>query len=98
MSTEHEIEIKELLAKLDGGEPLLLLDVRNDDEYEKWQIEGRRKFKVAHVPYFDFIEEEHEAVRRIPKHTGEVVVVCAKGGSSRMVAEILRSSGIPAAI
>jgi len=96
MSTEHEIEIKELLAKLDGGEPLLLLDVRNDDEYEKWQIEGRRKFKVAHVPYFDFIEEEHEAVRRIPKHTGEVVVVCAKGGSSRMVAEILRSSGIPA--
>lgn len=96
MSTEHEIEIKELLAKLDAGEPLLLVDVRNDDEYEKWQIEGRRQFKVTHVPYFDFIEEEHEAVGRIPKHTGEIVVVCAKGGSSQMVAEILRGSGVPA--
>src|SRR6478609_10676590 len=34
MSTKYEIEIKELLTKLDAGEPLLLVDVRNDDEYE----------------------------------------------------------------
>jgi len=88
-----EIEIAELLAKVDSGEPLLVLDVRNADEYESWKIEGRREFKIAHIPYFDFIEDEESAAARVPKVESEIVVVCAKGGSSQMVAEILRGSG-----
>ena len=95
MATNREIDVKELLAKVDSGEPLLLLDVRNDDEFENWKIEGRRNFKVAHIPYFDFIEDEQGAFQRLPKHQGEVVAVCAKGGSSEMVAEILRGLGVP---
>lgn len=96
MSTAHEIDVGELLAKVDSGEPLLVLDVRNDDEYEKWRIEGRREFKVAHIPYFDFIEDEQAALKRLPKSQEEIVVVCAKGGSSEMVAETLRGLGAPA--
>ncbi len=95
MSLNHEIDVKELLAKLDSGEPLIVLDVRNDDEYEKWKIEARRPFKIAHVPYFDFIEDEQAAVNRVPRQAGEIIAVCAKGGSSEMVAEILRGSGVP---
>src|SRR6185436_149622 len=72
----------------------LVLDVRNDDEFEKWKIEGRREFKVAHIPYFDFIEDEQAAAQRLPKSQGEVIAVCAKGGSSEMVAEILRGGMI----
>ncbi len=96
MSANHEIEVKELLAKLDSGEPLMVLDVRNDDEYDKWKLEGRRGFRVAHIPYFDFIEDEPSALKRLPKPQGEIVVVCAKGGSSEMVAEILRGLNVPA--
>ena len=95
MATNHEIDVGELLAKVDSGEPLMVLDVRNDDEYEKWKIEGRRKFMVTHIPYFDFIENEQDAVERLPKAHGEVIAVCAKGGSSEMVAEILRGLGVP---
>jgi glyoxylase-like metal-dependent hydrolase (beta-lactamase superfamily II)/rhodanese-related sulfurtransferase len=72
------------------------LDVRNDDEFANWKIEGRRDFEVAHIPYFDFIEDENAAVERLPKAQSEIVVVCAKGGSSEMVAEILRGRALPA--
>jgi glyoxylase-like metal-dependent hydrolase (beta-lactamase superfamily II)/rhodanese-related sulfurtransferase len=95
MSSNHEIDVKELLAKVDSGSPLMLLDVRNDDEYEQWKIEGRRQVKIAHIPYFDFIEDEQAAVKRLPKSEGEIIAVCAKGGSSEMVAEILRGAGLP---
>jgi glyoxylase-like metal-dependent hydrolase (beta-lactamase superfamily II)/rhodanese-related sulfurtransferase len=96
MPSSHEIDVRELLAKVDSGQPLLVLDVRNDDEFESWKIEGRREFEVAHIPYFDFIEDEQAAIQRLPKPRGEIVAVCAKGGSSEMVAEILRGSGVPA--
>lgn len=96
MSDRDEIEIAELLEKLDGGGPLLVLDVRNADEYEGWKIEGRRQFDIAHIPYFDFIEDEEAAAARVPKTGSEIVVVCAKGGSSQMVAEILRDAGLSA--
>jgi glyoxylase-like metal-dependent hydrolase (beta-lactamase superfamily II)/rhodanese-related sulfurtransferase len=88
--------VRELLAKLDAGKPVTLLDVRNDDEFASWKIEARRPFPVVHVPYFDFLEDEEGAIRRVPSSKGELVVVCAKGGSSEMVAEILRKAGVPA--
>lgn len=88
--------IGELLAKLDSGKPVTVLDVRNDDEFEHWKIEARQPFPVVHIPYFDFIEDEEAAVRRVPATRGELVVVCAKGGSSEMVAEMLRGAGVAA--
>jgi glyoxylase-like metal-dependent hydrolase (beta-lactamase superfamily II)/rhodanese-related sulfurtransferase len=96
MPSSDEIEVGELLAKVDSSRPVLVLDVRNDDEFANWKIDGRREFKVAHIPYFDFIEDEKAAVERLPKVQSEVVVVCAKGGSSEMIAEMLRNRGLPA--
>jgi glyoxylase-like metal-dependent hydrolase (beta-lactamase superfamily II)/rhodanese-related sulfurtransferase len=96
MASNNEIDVRELLSKVDSGQPLMVLDVRNDDEFRDWKIEGRREFQVAHIPYFDFIEDEQAAVQRLPKPQGEIVTVCAKGGSSEMVAEILRGLGVPA--
>jgi glyoxylase-like metal-dependent hydrolase (beta-lactamase superfamily II)/rhodanese-related sulfurtransferase len=90
-----EMAIAELLTKIDAGEPLLLLDVRNDDEFESWKLEGRRPIDTMHVPYFEFIENEASSIAHIPKDR-EVVVVCARGGSSEMVAEMLRDAGIAA--
>lgn len=90
-----EMAVEELLTKIDAGEPLLLLDVRNDDEFESWKLEGRRPVDTMHVPYFDFIEDEADSITHIPKGR-EVVVLCAKGGSSEMVAGMLRDAGIAA--
>jgi rhodanese-related sulfurtransferase len=86
------VEVGDLLPRLDRGDPLLLLDVRNQDEYESWKLEARRPIETVHVPYFDFIEDAEGALAKVPRDR-ELVVLCAKGGSSEMVVELLGEAG-----
>jgi len=86
------VEVGELLPRLDRGEPVLLLDVRNQEEYEGWKLEARRPVDTVHVPYFDFIEDAEGSLARVPRDR-ELVVLCAKGGSSEMVVEMLGEAG-----
>lgn len=95
MNTEHATTVEWLIAKSDAGAPFLLLDVRNDDEYEAWQVEGRHPIDTLHIPYFDFVEDP-SLVARAPSDGREVLVLCAKGGSSEFVAEMLREAGVNA--
>ncbi len=89
------IEVGELLSRVDAGEPTLLLDVRNDQEFETWRFEGRRPLDTVHIPYFNFIEEAEGCVGRLPRGR-EVVVLCAQGGSSALVVDMLRDAGLAA--
>jgi glyoxylase-like metal-dependent hydrolase (beta-lactamase superfamily II)/rhodanese-related sulfurtransferase len=89
------ISIPELLARADSGHGLLLLDVRNDDEFEAWKLEPRIPVDTLHVPYFAFIEDLEASIARIPRGR-DLYVLCAKGGSSEMVAGLLEEAGIPA--
>ena len=77
-----------------------LLDVRNEDEFSRWRVEGPGRIDTLNLPYFDFIEAEKESVDRVRRWldgaNAPLVVVCAKGGSSEFVAEILRGEGIEA--
>lgn len=95
MSAEQTVTVERLLEKADAGAPFLLLDVRNDDEYAAWKVEGRRPIETLHIPYFAFVEEPG-LVSRVPSDRREVLVLCAKGGSSEFVAEMLREAGIKA--
>ncbi len=89
------VEVGQLLDMLDRGDRVLLLDVRNDDEVKAWKFEARRPVDTVYVPYFDFIEDEDGSIAKVP--TGrEVVVLCAQGGSSEMVAGMLNDAGVPA--
>lgn len=88
------VEIGELLPRLDRGDPVLLLDVRNDEEYDGWKLEARSPVQTVHLPYFDFVEDPEGSIARVPRDR-EVVVLCAQGGSSEMVAEMLGEAGIP---
>lgn len=89
------VEVAQLLPRLDRGDDVLLLDVRNQEEYEAWKLEPRRPVKTVHVPYFDFIEDPERAIARVPRER-EIVVLCAKGGSSEMVVDMLRETGVDA--
>jgi len=89
------VEVGELLPRLDRGDSILLLDVRNQDEHESWRLEARRPVDTVHVPYFDFIEDTEAALARVPRDR-ELVVLCAKGGSSEMVVELLGEAGVRA--
>jgi glyoxylase-like metal-dependent hydrolase (beta-lactamase superfamily II)/rhodanese-related sulfurtransferase len=91
--TNTELKIPELLSMIDSGEALLLLDVRNDDEHRSWPLEGRRPVKTIHIPYFEFIEAAEASLAQVPAHPGPIAVLCAKGGSSELVAALLRETG-----
>jgi glyoxylase-like metal-dependent hydrolase (beta-lactamase superfamily II)/rhodanese-related sulfurtransferase len=89
------IDVGDLLQAADRGHPLLLLDVRNEDEVRAWKFEARRPIETVYVPYFDFIEDEPGSVAKVPPGR-DVVVLCAQGGSSEMVAGMLAEAGVPA--
>lgn len=88
------VEVGELLPRLDRGEKILLVDVRNDEEFEGWKVEPRRAVETVHLPYFDFIEDAEAAIAKLPRDR-ELVVLCAQGGSSEMVVELLGEAGLP---
>nr|WP_285876714.1 MBL fold metallo-hydrolase [Fictibacillus phosphorivorans] len=87
--------VKALTAKtiakhvVDGK--LFILDVRNESDFKNWKIEGKG-IKTINRPYFDLIDGVEDILEQLPKE--EVLVVCAKEGSSVMVAEMLEEAGI----
>ncbi|MCS7167765.1 MAG: MBL fold metallo-hydrolase [Gemmatales bacterium] len=87
-------QLKELL---DRGEKIVLLDVRNEEEYRRWPIESRHPVRMLNIPYYQFVETPDSAVAQVPRDA-PVVAVCAKGGSSAwVVEEILLPRGYRAA-
>ncbi|WP_068672203.1 MBL fold metallo-hydrolase [Oceanobacillus sp. Castelsardo] len=77
--------------KVIDNEELFILDVRNPDAFNDWKIEGH-KFEYLNIPYFELLDGVEEILPKLPMDK-EVLVVCAKEGSSIMVAEMLSEEG-----
>ncbi len=77
-----------------GGHDFTLLDVRNNEEFGRFKVEGPHLSKMINIPYIEFIEKEDESVAQvqIPKEES-IRIVCAKEGSAKFVAEILINNG-----
>lgn len=75
----------ELAGKVLRGEELFILDVRNESDFDSWKIEGRG-VEILNIPYFDLMEGVDDLLDKIPANK-QVLVVCAKEGSSIFVAE-----------
>ncbi|UCE53658.1 MAG: hypothetical protein JSV31_31210 [Desulfobacterales bacterium] len=76
------------------GHDFTLLDVRNDEEFGRFKVEGPRLSKMINVPYVEFIEKEEESVAKVETPKDEKIrIVCAKEGSAKYVAEILVNNG-----
>jgi glyoxylase-like metal-dependent hydrolase (beta-lactamase superfamily II) len=74
------------------GEEFLLLDVRVDEEFERFKVEGPFLSDMVNVPYVEFVEHEEESVAKVPA-AKKVRIVCAKEGSAKYVGEILMNHG-----
>lgn len=85
------IQSSEVAKRVIAKESLFILDVRNIDAFEDWKIEGERN-RYLNVPYFELLDGIEEIEVQLPKNE-EILVVCAKEGSSIMVAEILEEAG-----
>lgn len=86
-------EAKELYQWLTTREDMVVVDVRNAKDFERFRIEGPYPFTLVNISYFEFMEDEDEALSRIPPGK-KVRIVCAKEGSARYVAEICDRHGL----
>ncbi|MBJ8030111.1 MBL fold metallo-hydrolase [Bacillus cereus group sp. N21] len=71
---------------------LFILDVRNEVDYMDWKIEGKQVSSI-NKPYFDLLEGVESILEELPKEK-DILVVCAKEGSSKFVAEQLIEAGL----
>lgn len=85
------MEPRELAQKVILKKDLFILDVRNEDAFEDWKVDGEN-FDYLNIPYFDLLDGVEDVLPQIPSDK-ELLVVCAKEGSSVMVAEMLVEEG-----
>jgi rhodanese-related sulfurtransferase len=78
-----EMTAKELKARLDSGQPPILVDVRQD-----WETKLCRLENAVHIP----IEEIELRTEELDPQS-EIVVYCHQGVRSAAVAEYLRGLG-----
>jgi glyoxylase-like metal-dependent hydrolase (beta-lactamase superfamily II) len=92
MAEPVEIVVGEFKKKLDRGEISFILDLRLEEEFAAWRIEGRRPVETLNIPQLDFVGEEETFLSRLPKDR-EIILVCAHGGASKYEAELLQAKG-----
>lgn len=104
--TNREITPADLGAILHSDQSLFIVDLRNRAEFTRTQIEGAASIPTVNVPYFEILETgESDDIAQIfadyaakewagllPREA-QVVVVCAKGGTSAVAAEGLQRLG-----
>ena len=79
-----EMDVESVAARLDAGEDIFLLDVRNPDELEEHgMIAG-----AVNIP----IDQLEARLSEVPKDK-EIVTYCMRGGRASTAADILREAG-----
>jgi rhodanese-related sulfurtransferase len=78
-----EISVEELSARLDKKDPLVLVDVRQPDEFAESHIAGARLIPLGELP---------ERVGELDK-AAEIVVNCRGGARSARAVQFLMSQG-----
>lgn len=91
-----EVEPRELLRKLERGEALTIVDIREPEEFASWRIAG-----AVNVPSYEALLAGHPdsllaGARRLPRDR-PLVAVCRRGIVSRRATALLASLGYEAA-
>ncbi len=79
----QQITVTELKARIDAGDDIQLIDVRQPDEYAFSKIEGAKL-----IPLGEIMSRKSEI-----DETRETVVLCKMGGRSGRAIEFLEQSG-----
>lgn len=92
--TTHEVSVEQLMEKIDNGDMILLLDVREPNEYNAGYIPGAvniprgvLEFKISNEAFWE------EAMLYMPLPDEEIIVYCRKGKRSILAAQTLQQMG-----
>src|SRR5699024_6214445 len=86
------ITVKELAQKILANESVFLLDIRKNEDYNDWSIQGRN-VQSMNIPFKQLENGTEEVKRQLPENQ-TIYVVCAKGVSSQKGVEILEEAGV----
>jgi glyoxylase-like metal-dependent hydrolase (beta-lactamase superfamily II) len=84
-----------LRERIEDGEAVFLLDARSESDFEEWRIDGET-VEVVNYPYFHLLDGIPDDLATELPEDRRITVLCAKGGSSELVAEHLREAGYDA--
>lgn len=91
----NPVESESFYKKLKQKDEFVLLDVRNEEVSEEWSLDFNG-IKTLNYPYHQLVEDVPEGLKDKLSFDTEIIVVCAKGRSSKAVAKNLRSVGYSA--
>ena len=89
-SDDLSIKPNELKKKIDEGEDIFILDVRNTEEHKSWKISYDRYPDSQLIPIDEL--PSLESLKKIPKDK-EIITFCARGNRSMDAAKILSKYG-----
>jgi rhodanese-related sulfurtransferase len=81
----HELTVDQVKSKLDRGEKFHLVDVREDNEWEKDHVAGAVHLGKGII--------ERDVEEQIPDHRAEIVLYCGGGFRSALAADNLQKMG-----
>ncbi len=84
------VTTRELYDEIEAGTVPLILDVRNQDEFAAWQVEGPKPVPTRNLPIWMAVEQLDDVVKEIPDNT---VVICAHGNGSDLLLDLLADEG-----
>lgn len=79
-----QMETTELRSRLQDGETVYMIDVREDEEVAAGMIDGAKHIPMGEIP---------NRLDEIPRDQ-EVVIICRSGGRSQHVCEFLAHQGL----
>ena len=86
----RSVTARELYDAIEAQTVPLILDVRNQEEFAAWQVEGSHPVPTRNVPIWLAVEQVDELAAEIPDDT---VVICAHGNGSDLLVDMLAGEG-----
>lgn len=86
----NDISAGQLKALIDGEERFTLVDTRDDESFEGWRIAGAVQF--FYKPFHEFDVDAFSSATGLDRDD-PIITICAKGKSSRFLAEDLLDAG-----
>lgn len=87
----------QLKMKLDQGEDVIILDVRDEDKYQAGSL-VYKGVEVTNIPYVRMVADEVDAERLLNElPTGvDIITICTTGNKAQKAAAFLREKGYSA--
>lgn len=90
MSDTIAISPAELYQEIESGTVPFILDIRNQDEFAAWQVEGPKPVPMKNVPIWLAVEDIENLAKEVPDNT---VVICAHGNGSDLLLDMFKDEG-----